>query len=269
MESPVRALYRLLLYAAWTFALLPAQVVALVLRISLRKHIPQFYHRVCCRIIGLKIEARGEISTAKPTLFIVNHSSYLDISVLGSLIKGAFVAKREVAGWALFGILARLQRTVFVDRRPRFAAVQRDELMRRLEAGDNLILFPEGTSSDGNRILPFKSALLGVAEYRADGRPVTVQPVSIAYTRLDGMPLGRHLRPYYAWYGEMDLASHVWQMMGLGKATVVVAFHPPVSVAEFGSRKALTQHCHDIVARGVAAAISGRPQDLPAATATR
>src|SRR3546814_6911519 len=83
-------------------------------------------------------------------------------------------------------------------------------MTRRLEAGDDLVLFPEGTSGDGNRVLAFKSALFSVAERRPQGEPLTVQPVSIAYTRLDGLPLGRYLRPFFAWYGDMELGPHLW-----------------------------------------------------------
>ena len=134
-------------------------------------------------------------------LFASNHVSYADIAVLGSLIAGSFIAKAEVAHWPLFGWLAKLQRTVFVDRRVRSTQLQRDAMTERLAAGDALILFPEGTSGDGNRVLPFKSALFSAAERMQAIVPIAVQPVSIAYTRLDGMPLGRLLRPFIAWYG--------------------------------------------------------------------
>jgi len=108
---------------------------------------------------------------------------------------------------AVFGWLARLQRTVFVDRRIRSTATQRDEISQRFAAGDALILFPEGTSGDGNRILPFKTALFGAAAQRGRIEPVVVQPVSLAYTRLDGIPIGRAYRPFVAWYGAMDLLT--------------------------------------------------------------
>jgi len=141
-------------------------------------------------------------------------------------------------------------------------AGQRDALGERLREGDNLVLFPEGTSSDGSRVLPFKSSLLAVAEREINGQPLTVQPVSIAYTRLDGMPMGRYLRPFFAWYGDMDLAGHLWHAVGLGRVTVVVEFHDPVTLEQFGSRKALSDHCYEVVSRGVAAALAGRPQAL-------
>src|SRR3546814_11127808 len=107
-------------------------------------------------------------------------------------------------------------------------------MARRLDAGDDLILFPEGTSGDGNAVLSFKSALFSAAARCPQGHPVTVQPVSIAYTRLDGLPLGRYLRPFFAWYGDMELGSHLWHAISLGRVTVVVEFHEPVTLEQFG-----------------------------------
>jgi 1-acyl-sn-glycerol-3-phosphate acyltransferase len=198
------------------------------------------------------------MSPKRPTLFVANHASYTDITILGATIPGSFVAKAEVARWPFFGWLAKLQRTVFVDRKPRTTHAQRDALAERLEAGDDLILFPEGTSNDGLRVLPFKSALFSVAEYRAHGEPLAVQPVTVAYTRLDGMPIGRAWRPLLAWYGGMNLGPHLWTLVGLGIVTVVVEFHPVVTIADFGSRKALSDHCRRVIAQGLATALSGQ-----------
>jgi 1-acyl-sn-glycerol-3-phosphate acyltransferase len=190
-------------------------------------------------------------------LFVCNHSSYLDIEVMGSLVEGSFVSKAEVKNWPLFGLLAKLQRTVFIERRPSHVVEHRDEIGARLAAGDNLFLFPEGTSTDGNRVRNFRSALFSVAEREVNGKPLCVQPVSIAYTRLDGIPLGRALRPLYTWFGEMDLPAHMWTMLGLGALTVEVQFHEPVTIAAFGSRKALAAYAQDVISTGHAALNAG------------
>jgi 1-acyl-sn-glycerol-3-phosphate acyltransferase len=231
MGSQLRAIVRLSLYAVWTFLMLPVQMVLVALRLRAASRFPRFYHRGVCRIIGIELKVRGEQAPGKPMLFVANHASYLDITVLGALIRGSFIAKAEVADWPFFGLLAKLQRTVFIERRGAHAAKQRDEIARRLEAGDDLILFPEGTSSDGNRILPFKSALFSVAEREVNGRPLTVQPVSIAYLKLDGLPIGREWRPKIAWYGDMNMMSHAWTVFTLGKLTVEVGFHAPLDLA--------------------------------------
>jgi 1-acyl-sn-glycerol-3-phosphate acyltransferase len=251
---------RLATYVALTLSLMPVQWILLMLRSPWAVLLPQRYHRICARLFGFRIEVRGAISTHRPTLFACNHTSYIDISILGAVIPGSFVAKAEVARWPLFGWLAKLQRTVFVDRRVRTTATQRDAMAERLAARENLILFPEGTSNDGNRVLPFKSSLFSVAEYcSTHDRPLAVQPVSIAYTRLDGMPLGRGIRPMIAWYGDMAMFSHMWTLVGLGVITVVVEFYPVVTLRDFGSRKALAEHCRRVVSNGVAAALAGRP----------
>lgn len=258
MGSSLLACLRLLAYLSWTALLVPIQAAAMALRLPVRTCIPRYYHRVCARLLGLRVEVRGTMAPARPTLFVCNHMSYLDITVLGAVIEGSFVAKAEVGRWPLFGLLARLQRSIFVDRRAANAQAHRNSLQQRLQAGDSLILFPEGTSGDGNRTLPFKTSLFQVAALEVGGRPITVQPVSVAATALDGIPLGRMLRPLYAWYGDMDLVSHIWSMIGAGELTVVVEFHPPVTIAEMGSRKALAEHCWRTVAIGVAAANAGR-----------
>jgi len=196
-------------------------------------------------------------------LFVANHVSYADITVLGSVIAGSFIAKAEVADWPFFGWLAKLQRSVFVDRRVRSTITQRDAISKRLAVGDALILFPEGTSSDGNRVLPFKTALFAAAEHARGLSPVVVQPVSVAYTRLDGMPIGRLYRPLFAWYGAVDLAPHIWSMIGLGTVEVVVEFHPPTFLSDCGSRKALASYCYARIAGGLAGALFGRPQPMP------
>ena len=202
----------------------------------------------------------GSVAATNPILFVSNHCSYSDIMVLGSVITGSFVAKAEVASWPFFGLLAKLQNTVFIERTGIRAREQRDGMVKRLTAGDNLILFPEGTSDDGNRVLPFKSALFSVAQHPlANGKTVKIQPISIAYTQLDGIPAGRALKPYFAWYGDMELPSHIWELAGLGLITVELIFHPPVTMSEFGSRKALSAHCHETVSAGVAAANAGWP----------
>ena len=262
MGSPLRAFVRIAAYLTLPAALFPIQAFALKFNKQLSVRLPVFYHRTCTRILGFRVRVHGRMHATPPVLFACNHTSYSDIAILGSLLPASFVAKAEVAGWPLFGVLAKLQRTVFVDRRATKATRQRDEMIRRLENGDNLILFPEGTSSDGNAVLPFKSALFSVAQVEPHGRPLLVQPVSLAYTRLDGMPVGRALRPYFAWYGDMTLAPHFWEVAGLGHTTVDVVFHSPVTIAGYESRKALADHCQAVISRGVSAANAGRLDTL-------
>jgi lyso-ornithine lipid O-acyltransferase len=248
---------RLVGYLLLTLALMPVQALLVALGTRWAERLPVFYHRLCCRLMGIEVVPIGEMSLRRPTLFVSNHTSYLDITVLGSLIRGSFVAKTEVAQWPLYGWLAKLQRTVFVERRRQSSHRQRDQLKERLGAGDNLILFPEGTSNDGNRVLPFRSALLSVAEVETQNR-LMIQPVSVTYVALNGIPMGHGLRPLVAWYGDMTLGPHLWQFSRLGKITVIVEFHPAVNLTTVGGRKDLARHCSAAVASGVERALTGR-----------
>ena len=257
MGATMRRLVRLSLYLSLTLPLMPVQALLVVSGSAWGRRLPRLYHQWSSRILGFRVAIAGERSAQRPTLFVSNHVSYVDIEILGGVIEGSFIAKAEVARWPLFGWLAKLQRTVFVDRRVRSTAAQRDAIRDRLDAGDDLILFPEGTSGDGNRILPFKSALFSVADY-AGPQGLTVQPLSIAYLRLDGIPMGRAYRPFFAWYGDMTLGSHLWTMLGLGTVDVAVIFHEPVTLAQFGSRKGLAEHCHRVISAGMASALTGR-----------
>lgn len=262
MGNTLLSFARLLAYLAFTVLLMPVQALAVALRLDLARTLPVFYHRKCLAIMGFRLELQGERLSRPPVLYVSNHASYLDITVLGSLIPGSFVAKSEVKTWPFFGWLAQLQRTVFVVRNGNHARRQRDNIASRLNKGGNLILFPEGTSNDGNRVLPFKSALFAAAETRIGGERVAVQPVSISYSRLNGIPVGRSLRPLFAWYGDMALAGHLWRVLGLGVVTVTVRFHPPVTLDDFPDRKAMAAHCGQRVLLGVTAANAGR--EMPA-----
>ena len=252
-------LVRAALYLGWTLVCLPVQFALVLAGPGPRHAFPQFYHRTVLQLIGLRLDVRGKPCRRKPCLFVCNHTSYLDIPILGSLIRGSFVAKAEVAGWPLFGLLAKLQRTVFVERRRSQVGKHMDAIGQRLDAGERLILFPEGTTGDGNRILSFKSALFASAQKQVRGRDVAVQPVSVAYARFSNLPMDRETRPLYAWYGDMDLLPHMWEMLKGGVVTVVVQFHPVTTITEAGgNRRALAGFCESVVREGHSAALAGR-----------
>ncbi len=255
LPGSIRAALALL----WTGALLPPQLLAVRWSPRAARFIPQLYHKGAARILGLSLEVEGEPVGAAPVLFVVNHVSWVDIVVLGSVLQAGFVAKSEVKGWPGVGLLARLQGTVFIERRPHKIRGQADQVTRALKGGRRLILFPEGTSNDGNRVLPFRSGFFSVAE-RWDGpEALPVQPVSLSYVRNKGLPLLRARRPDVAWYGDMELAPHLWAMLCRGGGlTVRLEFHPAVRAGEFSTRKALAEHCRNVVRNGVSGAVSGR-----------
>lgn len=251
-------LSRVIPYLLLTFALMPVQAMLLALGHPMADHLPRYYHRWACRILGMNITVRGMPSHTHPTLFVSNHSSYFDIQILGSLVSCSFIAKADMMGWPLIGQLAKLQRSVFVDRKPANVGEHTNEVAKRLAAGDSLVLFAEGTTSDGNRLLPFKSSLFSVAEQAPPELHLTMQPISIIATALDGMPLGRSMRSLYAWYGDMPLMPHAWGAMKAGRLTVEVEFHEPFR-ADGMSRKQLCARSEAAVERGIVQAITGRP----------
>jgi 1-acyl-sn-glycerol-3-phosphate acyltransferase len=252
------AVFRLLVFLALTLVLILPYTLAMLTGWGHRP-LGRFYWRTVARWSMLAtIVTRGQLSSTRPLLVVCNHVSYVDIVILGALIEGCFIAKSEVRGWPGIGLLARLARTVFVDRRPTSTGKQSNLITERLGEGEPLILFPEGTSSDGNRVLPFKSALFTVAAAEVNGAPVTVQPVSITYTRNGGLPMGVAERPFYAWYGDMDLVTHLWALMCRGGFQVEVDYLPTTTLAEHGNRKALSRHCETAIRLGHSAAITGR-----------
>jgi len=240
-------------FAAITFTLIPVQWVAVALKLPLRRKLPVFYHRMLCKLLRVRITVVGEPCRDAPLLIASNHVSWLDIPVLTALAPVVFVAKREVASWPLFGLLAKLQRSVFVERerRSRTAKTNRD-IAVRLAEGDPVVLFAEETSSDGNRVLPFRSSLIGAlhATMRERGAAqVHVQPLAIAYARVDGIPAGRQHRPLVAWYGGMDLLPHLAGVMRRSAIDVTVAWGPALPCDLATDRKALAASLEATVRR--------------------
>ncbi|MBL4800581.1 MAG: 1-acyl-sn-glycerol-3-phosphate acyltransferase [Emcibacter sp.] len=224
-------------------------------------------HRSLCYALNVKVKTFGEPLEGPPTLFVSNHVSWIDILVLGHVIKACFVAKKDMKGWPILGYLSSLQRTIFVDREKRTDVIeQRKEMQDRIHNGDNLILFPEGTTSDGGRVLPFKSSLFGVTEKamkletdeQGHIRDLMVQPVTIVYKRINDMPTIRANRPSVAWYGDIDMAPHFKGVLNLLKIEVEVHFHEPVSRNLFKTRKELSAYCQRTIENRLLECLRGK-----------
>jgi len=248
----LRPWWVLVLFSAVTLPLMPLQQLFIWIWPGMARVFPMHYHRIICRVLGVRVEVTGMAPASGPILIAANHVSWLDIVILSSVAPVSFVAKREVSGWPFFGSLARLQRTVFVDRDRRHATGgARDEMRDRLKGGDILVLFAEGTSGDGRNVLPFKSSFFGAAEMPG----VLVQPVTLAYRGHRNLPMNRRLLPSYAWYGDMDLVPHLLGALRAGPIEVSVVCHAPLSLSGEVNRKALASHVEDEVRRGLARAL--------------
>lgn len=209
-------------------------------------YITQFVCRTAFLLMGIKHSVRGTPLRA-PGAIVANHSSWLDIFALNARKRIYFVSKSEVAGWPGIGWLARATGTVFIQRNRAQAARQKLLFAARLRAGHKLLFFPEGTSSDGLRVLPFKPTLF--AAFFEDGLRDTmqIQPVTVNYTAPDGAAA-----QYYGWWGDMDFGPHLLQTLAARRqGAVEVAYHAPVAVRDFADRKALARAMEETVRAGL------------------
>lgn len=244
--GPVKSLAAAL---AATGILLPPAMVERAVDRKRAGTFPRLWHRAVSRALGVRSQLEGEPAQGS-VLYVANHLSWLDIPVVGGHLGGSFVAKAEVGDMGIVSFLANLQRTIYVERERRTRSAGQAEVIRtRLEAGDNVILFPEGTSSDGVRILPFKSSLFSVVE-TATPADIRIQPVTIAYTRLNGLPLTRQRLMELAWIGDVDLGPHVLDCLRLGRIDAQIRCHAPVRRSDFADRKALARYCQAVITDG-------------------
>jgi lyso-ornithine lipid O-acyltransferase len=257
MMARIKATWTILVLAVVSVVLIPLQWLAVKAGHSSQRQLPLLWHRIATRLVGIRVSQVGAPETARPLLITANHASWVDIAVVGSLMPLSFIAKSEVAGWPVFGLFAKLQRTVFVNRTKRTDTGKvADAIAERMSQGDAMVLFAEGTSNDGNYVLPFRSALLGAATRAlGGGGEVWVQPLSVVYHSLNGLPMGRQFRPHVAWYGDMELAGHLWAVFAEGALDVVVTWGKPVLVTAQTDRKALTRQLEDEVRRMTIAAL--------------
>jgi 1-acyl-sn-glycerol-3-phosphate acyltransferase len=262
MLGQIRFVGTAMLAALALALLLPFHIIAIGTGGRASMKVAQLWQRCVCLLIGIRITVSGSPAEERPLLLLANHTSWLDIPVLASVAPVSFIAKSEVADWPVVGFLAKAQRSVFVDRKRRHATgAHADEVAGRLSRGDIMVLFAEGTSSDGNKVLPFRSALVGAAQRAIEGDgAATIQPVAIAYQKMLGLPLGRQHRPLVAWYGGTDLLPHLKRVLSEGGIDVHVVFGPPRRLAANDDRKAATEAAGRLVRRLVALINAGRPE---------
>jgi 1-acyl-sn-glycerol-3-phosphate acyltransferase len=198
--------------------------------------------RLALRILGIRLRETGT-PMRQPGAVVANHSSWLDIFTLNAGQRIYFVSKSEVAGWPGIGWLARATGTVFIRRKGTEAKTQQALFEARLRANHRILFFPEGTSTDALRVLPFKSTLFAAFFTHGLEHVLHVQPVTVVYHA----PEGQDAR-FYGWWGEMDFASHLLKVLAAPRqGHVAVTYHAPVAVDAFQDRKALAAHCEAVV----------------------
>ncbi|WEX77789.1 1-acyl-sn-glycerol-3-phosphate acyltransferase [Sinorhizobium numidicum] len=255
------ALYGILL-ALVSLLLMPLQLACLWLDLKPRRWLPRFWHRTACLLLGLHVRVHGELERRRPLLLSANHVSWKDILVLSSVADVVFVAKSDVKEWPVFGLLARLQASVFIERdQKRTTGDQVSEIGRRLADGEIVVLFPEGTTSDGNRLLEIKTSLFGAAASAIPQSPtgiVHVQPVAISYTGIHGMPMGRFHRPIAAWPGDIGLLPHLIGVLREGALEVDVDFGEAVDFDRHTNRKHVSRTVEQRIRRMLSDRLRGR-----------
>ncbi len=259
----IRAVLAIVGLVLVSLVLIPLQYLAMALKSERwMRRLPLWWHRAAVRLVGVRVHVHGAPAPERPLLLISNHVSWLDIMVLGSVMELSFISKAEVAKWPIFGLFAKLQRSVFVDRERRAKTGEiTAEIAERLGKGDVLVLFGEGTSSNGIHVLPFRTALVGGvarAAQIAGGGTATIQPLAINYTQLHGVPMGRFHKPRVAWYGDMDMAGHLWWVLNHGVIDVDVMFADPVPFTDGADRKRTAKAAEDVVRHLVGEATAGR-----------
>lgn len=248
-HNKFRAFLSLIFLVLWAFLIFPIYFFVHLLLPKKVEHVYMAFHNVCCKIFSMQCDAQGKPSKKNPSLFLANHSSYLDIFILGGFVPACFIAKSEVASWPVIGWIAKLQNTLFFERKGNKVKEQISVMSNYFDNGGNLILFPEGQTTDGASVKPFKSSLLQSVE--SAGRLVYIQPVTISYTHYQGKAMDRSIRDHYAWYDGAPFFSHFWRMLGMGKARVKVIFHDPVLLSDFHTRKDCSHYCWHKVSIGL------------------
>lgn len=261
----VRIAFKLIAALLLTLAIVPLQLVFLLFRSRYSKVLPRFWHSAILYIFGIRVHVHGNISAEKPLLIVANHVSWADILVMGSVDELSFIAKSEVAGWPGIGWLAKLQRTVFVNRgNRRDAGVQAGSIADRLLAGDKMVLFAEGTTGCGHKLKRFNSTLFGAAQIalkQSHIEKVDIQPVAIAYTRLHNIPLGRSHQANAAWPGDLALGGHLLNFLKKGAFDIDVVLGDTIAFKQDADRKRITAQTSEAIAQMFGIAMSGRASD--------
>ena len=233
---------RLIIFLLLTLALLPFQFIIVFFIKKYTYVIPYFYHKICRRIFGIKIKTFGKVSINFPILLFSKHASYLATIILGSLFKTPFVAKKEISKWPLFGILAKLQNTIFIDRRISSLKNQENKIIEHLNKKKNLVIFPEGTSSDGNRVLPFKSSLFNIFEKNLNAK-ISIQTITIVYKKINGIPMNRIERKNITWHSNMDFIPNILDVLKKLSIEVEVIFDKEFLPKKEYDRKKIALYC--------------------------
>lgn len=246
-KSNTRMVLRLMMALFWMIFCVPLFLIGRLLHLPGHKKVVPLFHKGLLRLFGLKVNYHGDFSKYRPTLYVSNHNSYLDIPILGPL-PSYFIAKSDIANWPLIGFLSTLQNTLFIERKAGRAKAQIHTMQSHLAQGNSLTLFAEGTSTDGAHVEPFKSSLFEAAKLSDNENKVAIQPITVVFTHVDGHVMDQSMRDNYAWYADMSFGAHALNALKIKSAASEVHFHPVCYLEDFDSRKQCADHCQKVVA---------------------
>ena len=209
-----------------------------------RRKVVSLTYAIQARIIGLQVHRVGRSSSDRPLLVVSNHCGYLDIFTLGAAMPISFTPKSDIRWWPLVGWCCTLSGCVYIERKPSRLPQAQKRIQQALKRGRVICLFAEGTTNDGTHLKPFKSGFFSLAEHEPG---LMVQPVALRYTHKEGQALDEQGRSHVAWYGDITLLPHLMRLLSWRSIRAEVVYLPPVSMAQFDSRKALAKHCEDAI----------------------
>lgn len=226
---------------------------AILLKNSKSSYVIQtYFYRLTCAIFRIKIDVAGALETDKHVVYVGNHLSYIDIPAIGATLPATFISKAEVKSWPVLGLLATLSRTIFIERSKSAAEKCIQDIKKSLARGRSLILFPEGTSTVGTSVLPFKSSIFEIFLNEELKNNLIVQPFTVTLTHVDNHPVNALIdQDLYAWYADMTLVPHLWDLGKSKGMRVLLTFHAPRSADSYSDRKLFAKDCEADVALGL------------------
>lgn len=255
------------------FIFVPILIVIVPLQFVLTKlglywsGLPMFFHKLGCIFLGIRVKTIGEPLHGRPTLLLSNHISWTDIIAIGSVADVTFVAKTGVRNTFFVGFMASLQRTVFVDYgRRQDAKRTSQEMAKRLSSNSAVLLFAEGHRDLGTHVQPFRSALVGAAQAAMEeggAKDVAIQPTTIAYTHLQGLPVSRNERSGISGMNARGFKAVVQNLLTSGMKDVTIAFGAPIPLGPETDRKIVTKFAENQVRR-MLVALNRHEKELPA-----
>ena len=203
--------------------LIPIQYIFVQFKLKHRIYIPIVFHKILLKILGIKVKLIGQNAIVRPLILAGNHTSYLDIIILGSIMPICFIAKEDIKHWFLLGFLAKMQNTIFIKRKNYKTLENLNSINKELDNKSAIVLFPEGTTNTGKKVLNFKSSLFNLFE---NNNTLTLQNFSLCYTHINDMPIDNRTRPQISWYGDMNIMSHLSNFLKISCVNATIVFHP-------------------------------------------